>query len=182
MLPGKIGQSSSIRFFIACVLMYIYIRITISVYGQSNWELQWRLHWYASRWKIETFHKILKSGCKAEESRLRTADRLVNLIAVFCILSWRIFWMTMLNRASSGVPAQAVFSKTECQLLDHLVPNRPRDSGATKSLSFLYREAGQARRLPRPRRRSTTGQQSHVARTLPTDGYSSRIRGSERCG
>ncbi|EMF88997.1 hypothetical protein LEP1GSC005_1152 [Leptospira santarosai str. ST188] len=28
------------------------------------------------RWKIEVFHKILKSGCKAEESKLRTADRL----------------------------------------------------------------------------------------------------------
>lgn len=49
-----------------------------------------KLEWYASRWKIETFHKILKSGCKAEESKLRTAERLVNLIAVFCILSWRI--------------------------------------------------------------------------------------------
>ena len=33
---------------------------------------------------IEVFHKILKSGCKAEEARLRTAERLVNLIAVFC--------------------------------------------------------------------------------------------------
>lgn len=39
-----------------------------------------KLDWYAMRWKIETFHKILKSGCKAEESRLRSADRLVNLI------------------------------------------------------------------------------------------------------
>jgi len=42
-----------------------------------------KLEWYASRWKIETFHKILKSGCKAETSKLRTAERLVNLIAVF---------------------------------------------------------------------------------------------------
>src|SRR3954465_11581672 len=32
-----------------------------------------KLRWYALRWKIEVFHKILKSGCRAEESRLRTA-------------------------------------------------------------------------------------------------------------
>ncbi|MEJ0050548.1 MAG: hypothetical protein WDN02_04925 [Methylovirgula sp.] len=32
-----------------------------------------KLEWYAMRWKIEVFHKILKSGCKAEESKL--ADR-----------------------------------------------------------------------------------------------------------
>jgi Transposase DNA-binding len=29
-----------------------------------------KLQWYALRWKIETFHKILKSGCQAEQSKL----------------------------------------------------------------------------------------------------------------
>lgn len=57
-----------------------------------------KLHWYAMRWKIETFHKILKSGCTAEDVKLRTAERLVNLIAILCLLSWRVFWITMLNR------------------------------------------------------------------------------------
>jgi len=51
------------------------------------------------------FHKILKSGCRAESARLRTAERLVRLVAVFCILSWRVFWMTMLNRTGGGAPA-----------------------------------------------------------------------------
>lgn len=37
-----------------------------------------KIDWYAMRWKIETFHKILKSGCRAEDSRLRTAERLTN--------------------------------------------------------------------------------------------------------
>src|SRR4028119_1903096 len=34
-----------------------------------------KLGWYARRWKIELFHKILKSGCRAEEARLRSAER-----------------------------------------------------------------------------------------------------------
>ena len=50
-----------------------------------------KLDWYAQRWKIEVFHKILKSGCRAEDARLRTAEWLVNLIAIYCILSWRIY-------------------------------------------------------------------------------------------
>jgi hypothetical protein len=50
-----------------------------------------KLHWYALRWKIELFHKILKSGCGVEESRLRTAPRLVNLIATCGVVAWRIF-------------------------------------------------------------------------------------------
>jgi len=41
----------------------------------------------------------------------------VNLISVFCILSWRLFWMTMLNRSVSGMPAGHVFSEAERQLL-----------------------------------------------------------------
>src|SRR4029077_4488171 len=91
-----------------------------------------KLEWYASRWKIETFHKILKSGCKAEESKLRSADRLVNLIAVFCILSWRIFWMTMLNRSTSNAPASIALTDTECYLLDRLIPDKTKDRSGKK--------------------------------------------------
>ena len=72
-----------------------------------------KLEWYAMRWKIEMFHKILKSGCKAEESRLRTAERLANLISLFCILSWRIFWMTMLNRSTPTALPSAALTETE---------------------------------------------------------------------
>ena len=45
-----------------------------------------KVQWYALRWKIETFHKILKSGCKAEASKLRAAERIVNLIPCFASL------------------------------------------------------------------------------------------------
>lgn len=79
-----------------------------------------KLEWYAHRWKIETFHKILKSGCKAEELRLRSAERLVNALAVFCILAWRVFWMTMINRASPMSPASVAFTALETRLLDRL--------------------------------------------------------------
>ncbi|WP_342709997.1 hypothetical protein AAFG13_37305 [Bradyrhizobium sp. B124] len=60
----------------------------LAVCGRS--EAIEKINWYAMRWKIEVFHKILKSGCKAEDSKLRTAERLANLMAVFCILSWRV--------------------------------------------------------------------------------------------
>jgi len=102
----------------------------------SKSEAVEKLGWYASRWKIETFHKILKSGCKSEQLKLRTADRLVNLMAIFCILSWRIFWMTMLNRTAASLPPATVFSDTEQQLLDHLVLDRDADRSPKKSLAY----------------------------------------------
>jgi hypothetical protein len=92
-----------------------------------------KLEWYALRWKIEVFHKILKSGCKAEESKLRTAQRLANLISVFCILSWRVFWMTMLNRSVPDAQPTLALTATEIALLDRLVSDRPQ--ARRKSLS-----------------------------------------------
>src|SRR3984957_8760461 len=88
---------------------------------RSRKEAIEKLNWYAMRWKIETFHKILKSGCKAEDVKLRTAERLVNLIAILCLLSWRVFWMTMLNRTRPKAPPQMAFTPTEIYLLDQLV-------------------------------------------------------------
>jgi hypothetical protein len=83
-----------------------------------------KLSWYALRWKIETFHKILKSGCKAEDAMLRTSERLANLISLFCIIAWRVFWMTMLQREAEGRSPELAFTEAEMQLLDRLVKTR----------------------------------------------------------
>jgi len=101
-----------------------------------------KLGWYAMRWKIETFHKILKSGCKAEEARLRTAERLVKLIAVFCILAWRVFWMTMINRSQPHAKAELAITDIEMKLLDHLLPDKnPTTSRAGTLSSYLVKIA-----------------------------------------
>lgn len=84
-----------------------------------------KLNWYALRWKIEVFHKILKSGCKAEESKLRSSERLVNLIAIFCIIGWRIFWLTMLHRIEPDLSPAVALNPTEVGLLDELVKTKP---------------------------------------------------------
>lgn len=89
-----------------------------------------KLDWYSQRWKLETFHKVLKSGCRAEASRLRTAERLTNLLAVLCIVGWRVFWLTMTNRATPEAPAEVALTDGEVAILDRLAgagerPARP---------------------------------------------------------
>lgn len=93
-----------------------------------------KIGWYAMRWKIETFHKILKSGCRAEQSKLRTTERLTKLIAVFCILSWRVFWMTMIGRVHSAEPAEIAFTTMEIELLQKLIGLAPEQASADRSL------------------------------------------------
>ena len=94
-----------------------------------------KLHWYAMRWKIETFHKILKSGFKAEDVKLRAAERIVNLIAIFCVLSWRIFWMTMMNRTMPDATPELALTPTEIYLLDELLKDGRREHPSDPSLS-----------------------------------------------
>ncbi|GHE06464.1 hypothetical protein U879_07975 [Defluviimonas sp. 20V17] len=80
-----------------------------------------KIEWYAMRWKIELFHKILKSGCRAEDAKLRTADRLANLVALVCIVSWRALWTTMVARADPDADPTTALTRTEIAILDRLV-------------------------------------------------------------
>ncbi len=99
-----------------------------------------KLEWYALRWRIETFHKVLKSGCRAEDSKLRIAERLANLIAILCILSWRVLWLCIINRVSPDLPARLVFTDTEIKILEHVV--RMKDGSPRRTVgSFLIRLA-----------------------------------------
>lgn len=93
-----------------------------------------KLDWYAQRRKIETFHKVLKSGGRAEQSKLRTAARLTNLLVVLCIVGWRVFWLTMTNRATPEAPAEAALTAAEIEILDRL----PKGTGPTATPAVSY--------------------------------------------
>ena len=95
-----------------------------------------KLRWYATmRWKIEVFHKILKSGCRVEEARLRTAERLVKLIAVFRILSWRVFRLTVIARSAPHATPRLAPTGAEVALPDHPVPDKVRPAPSGKTLA-----------------------------------------------
>jgi len=84
-----------------------------------------KLNWYALRWKLETYHKVLKSGCRAEQSKLRTAERLTNLLAVLCVVGWRVFWLTMTNRVSPTAPPEVALTPLEIEVLDRVAGGAP---------------------------------------------------------
>ncbi|WP_347336739.1 IS4 family transposase [Bradyrhizobium neotropicale] len=79
-----------------------------------------KLDWYALRWKVEVFHKIMKSGCRAEDARLQTAERLVKLLALITVVSWRIFWITMSARAQPDARPETVLTPAEIETLDRI--------------------------------------------------------------
>jgi hypothetical protein len=76
-----------------------------------------KLDWYAKRWGIEIFHKILKSGCRIEERQLAAVPRLENCLAIDLVAAWRIFHLTMIGRQDPDQPCTVFFEDHEWKSL-----------------------------------------------------------------
>lgn len=78
-----------------------------------------KVRWYALRWRIEEFHRVLKSGCRAEDRQLQTAARLQRVLMLDLIVAWRILRLTKRGRGeeTSEPPATEVVSEAEWQVL-----------------------------------------------------------------
>lgn len=75
------------------------------------------VQYYAMRFTIETFHKILKSGCNIEKRQLETAERLRRCLAIDSIVAWRIMFLTMVGRAVPNLPCTVVLKDHEWKSL-----------------------------------------------------------------
>jgi hypothetical protein len=75
------------------------------------------LRWYCLRWRIEDWHRVLKSGCRIEKVGLMTARRLERSIAINLVIAWRIMLMTLLGRATPSLPSELMFSHVELRVL-----------------------------------------------------------------
>jgi hypothetical protein len=76
-----------------------------------------KVRWYCLRWRIEVFHKILKSGLNVEKCRLQTADRLIRYLTVMSIVAWRIYWITLIARTNPNLPCSSLLDEDEWKVL-----------------------------------------------------------------
>lgn len=75
------------------------------------------LRWYCLRWRIEDWHRTLKSGCHIEELAHKSAERLRRAIAINLVIAWRIMLMALLGREMPELPAEVLFSDIELRTL-----------------------------------------------------------------
>jgi Transposase DNA-binding/Transposase Tn5 dimerisation domain len=76
-----------------------------------------KIQWYGRRWGIETWHKVLKSGCKVEDCLLETGDRLRRYLTLFSIIGVRLMHVAYLARVQPETPATEVLSAEEVEAL-----------------------------------------------------------------
>ncbi len=73
---------------------------------------------YLLRWRIEDWHRILKSGCKAEFLQYRKGERIERAVTINAVIAWRLAAMTLLGRETPELPMQVLFSDTEIGVLE----------------------------------------------------------------
>ena len=76
------------------------------------------LRWYCLRWRIEDWHRVLKSGCRIQALQHKTAERLKRAIAINLVIAWRIMLMTLLGRECPDLPTEILFSDFEIEVLN----------------------------------------------------------------
>lgn len=81
--------------------------------------------WYCLRWRIEDWHRVLKTGCRIEDIAHKTADRLRRAIAINLVIAWRIMLMTLMGREVPALPAEVLFSDLEIEVLNAYAKKRP---------------------------------------------------------
>ena len=75
------------------------------------------VRWYRARWRIEEWHRVLKSGCNIEKVKNRTAGNIKRAIAVDLVVAWRIMLMNLLARQRGELPAELIFTPLELEVV-----------------------------------------------------------------
>ena len=80
-------------------------------------EVTERIGWYGVRPGIESWHKILKSGCTVEQARLEAAEKLLPYLTLMGIIAWRLFWLTHINRQEPEASCTRILADHEWKAL-----------------------------------------------------------------
>lgn len=80
------------------------------------------LRWYTRRWRIEEWHRVLKSGCRIEAHQHQSAAKLACAIAIDTVMAWRVMALTLLGREAPDLRCDLIFEPWECRLLEALQP------------------------------------------------------------
>lgn len=68
---------------------------------------------YSVRWQIEIFFRTIKSGCRVENRQFETLDRMMNCVALYSIIGWRIMYLCRLGRQCPDLSCEVVFEPCE---------------------------------------------------------------------
>ena len=99
------------------------------------------LRWYTYRWRVEEYHKILKSGCKAESYRL-AATSMEALLGFLTVIAAQLLRVTYLHRTQPQAPAETVLSPVQLNVLKAKSAKLPKVLTVTWAVEAVARLGG----------------------------------------
>lgn len=97
------------------------------------------VRWYSYRWLIERYHYVLKSGCRLEQLQLETRERIERALATYCIVGWRLLWLTYQARYQPDIGCDTVLQTHEWQALYCTIHSQPIPPATAPSLRQAVR-------------------------------------------
>jgi Transposase DNA-binding/Transposase Tn5 dimerisation domain len=116
-----------------------------------------RVAWYACRWGVEVWHRIMKSGCRIEARQLATDERLERCLTLYSIIAWRVLYAVMLARAVPEIPCDVLLAIEEWQALYCAIHHCPTPPDRPLSLGEAVRWIAQLGGFVGRRRRDQPG-------------------------
>jgi hypothetical protein len=96
---------------------------------------------YRARWMIEEFFKALKTGCQYESRQLESAESLLNALAIFAPVAWRLLLLRHLARTHAKAPASTALTAKQLEVLSAVaktpLPRRPTARDAMLAVAQL---------------------------------------------
>lgn len=86
--------------------------------------------YYRARWVVEEYFKALKRGCRYEQRQLEGRISLLNALALFVPIAWRLLLVRTLARSPAPDLASQVLTVTQVAVLEHML-KRPLGATAT---------------------------------------------------
>ena len=99
------------------------------------------LRWYSYRWRVEEYHKILKSGTQVERYRL-AADGMKTLLGFLSVIAVELLQLTYLHRTQPEASAELVLNPTQIVVLKAKSPKLPKVLTVAWALEAVARLGG----------------------------------------
>jgi len=80
---------------------------------------------YCLRWQIEIYFRTLKTGCRVETRQFETLERLLNCVALYSIIAWRVMYLCRLGRECPDLDCEVVFTTSEWRSVYALLKHQP---------------------------------------------------------
>ena len=76
-------------------------------------QVQQIISYYSVRWQIEIYFRTLKCGCRIEDRQFETLERILNCLAVYSIIAWKVMYLSRLGRECPELNCELIFEPSE---------------------------------------------------------------------